>query len=372
MRRGITPVVAIVLLLMMTVAASGGAYAWISSTTEQAQDEASRSLATHLDVRESRCAGTRAVVGIKNNGDRTLADDTVTAYLSADSDLVATREKNVSDAAVLQPGGFTTLYLSFTAVMDAGRTYTVEVRFPDSDAAVTATCDAGSTGLVNYWSFDEDDRDADTGPYHDLVQGNDAFLSDENTSNGDGDSPATLTTGIIGDALLHDGIDDATHLPITINDFDTREGPITLSAWVKPVTMPAETSVVVGDGWGWEIGFTANSVQQIYARTQGTYGATPVSTGEWYMLTITHDHGPDPSDLTDTTAKFYVNDTLQATVTRDVSSGSDYIEGTYYIGGDGGSPTIPDEFFNGVVDEVRIFDRPISERAVTELYEAGR
>jgi flagellar basal body-associated protein FliL len=48
-------VIAIILLLMMAVATAGGAYVWLTSITEQAQEDAETSLATRVEAVGIQC-----------------------------------------------------------------------------------------------------------------------------------------------------------------------------------------------------------------------------------------------------------------------------------------------------------------------------
>lgn len=54
-KKGITPVIAIVLLLMMTVGAVGGAYAWFSQIIQDAQDTANQDLESEMNMFGLEC-----------------------------------------------------------------------------------------------------------------------------------------------------------------------------------------------------------------------------------------------------------------------------------------------------------------------------
>lgn len=81
---------------------------------------------------------------------------------------------------------------------------------------------------------------------------------------------------------------------------------------------------------------------------------TPVHTGIWYKLTYTYDG---------LTARFYVNGVLKYTHQKAVlftSNTYDLFIGRYE------DPLFP-YWFNGVIDEIRIYNKPLSQGAITQL-----
>jgi len=73
-RKGITPVIAIILLLMMTVAIAGGAYVWFTQIGEQSRERAEESLNRGVEIVELRCDATndQIITTLKNSGDSEL------------------------------------------------------------------------------------------------------------------------------------------------------------------------------------------------------------------------------------------------------------------------------------------------------------
>lgn len=160
-RRGITPVIAVTLLLGMTVAASGGAYAWISQVQQQAQEEASQGLATRLDVKDAVCTRYGNVeVSIKNNGDAMLtATESDIFVRDGDGDLVSQRTGiDISGATWRQPGGFGavsgTIGTDFAYLFVSNRNvpHTVAVYAPYDNATVeyylNTTKDSGTVNTT--------------------------------------------------------------------------------------------------------------------------------------------------------------------------------------------------------------------------------
>lgn len=82
MSKGITPVIAIILLLLMTVAAAGAAYIWISRVQEQISSQTSTGLEANLQQMYMRLGidsvwnqTTRLCLTIRNQGMESLSED---------------------------------------------------------------------------------------------------------------------------------------------------------------------------------------------------------------------------------------------------------------------------------------------------------
>ncbi len=144
-RHGIAPVVAVVLLLLMSVTAAGGSYAWITTTTQQAQTGASESLATGVAFRDIDCRGINVSFGMTNTGDRQLASTEARVLVSADGDLVGSSTTTVSDAGFRRPGGFGREHVLLDETTDRGRAYQIEVTFPMDDLTVQRGCESQGT-----------------------------------------------------------------------------------------------------------------------------------------------------------------------------------------------------------------------------------
>ncbi|MDY6762027.1 MAG: archaellin/type IV pilin N-terminal domain-containing protein, partial [Candidatus Nanohaloarchaea archaeon] len=129
MRKGITPVVAMVLLLMMTVAAAGAAYVWTQGIITGQQEEAEEQLNTEITVRDLQCTASNGNVEffLDNTGSQTVQASDVTVYLYsvADGSLVNNVATSHSDLAPGDSWGPSTV--SFDAAdMTAGNEYRVE------------------------------------------------------------------------------------------------------------------------------------------------------------------------------------------------------------------------------------------------------
>jgi len=209
------------------------------------------------------------------------------------------------------------------------------------------------TDLVGEWHFDEG-------------SGTTATDSSEYENNGTING-ATWTTGKLGSALNFDGVDDyidcGHDASLDITD------KITIMLWVK--------SAVAGKGgpnagpickaeegidWSWQLRYNA-PIEGNYMGFQfngDPEGSTWVSVkhdlslGEWYHIAGTFD-GTD--------IKCYLNGIEKDTNTISAIKGG---SSTLFIGQDGW-----DNIFNGVIDEVKIYNRALSAEEIKADYEAG-
>ncbi len=145
MRKGITPVVAMVLLLMMTVAAAGAAYIWTQGIISGQQEEAEQQLDTEITVRDLQCTASNGEIDffLDNTGSTTVEAGDITVYLYsvADDSLVNTLDTSASDLA---PGDEWDSTESFdSSDMDAGNDYRVEFEFTNQGSyTISERCQA--------------------------------------------------------------------------------------------------------------------------------------------------------------------------------------------------------------------------------------
>jgi hypothetical protein len=162
---------------------------------------------------------------------------------------------------------------------------------------------------------------------------------------------ASWTVGRFGEALSFDGIDDRVDLPALGMFYDNA---FTLGAWVKK--QGTKTDVAVVGSWvgreqnGGPMLWVHNSIGRHYLtlnKTAATYldsGRAPAA-GQWQYLTATYDG---------TTARFYVDGVETASRAYAANVGD---SNTWRIGAYGPGPM---GFFDGVIDEVRIYSRALS------------
>ena len=197
---------------------------------------------------------------------------------------------------------------------------------------------AAPAGLVAGYGFEE---------------GTGAAVTDASTSGNSGSvsGAARTPSGRFGQALSFDGVNDIVSVP-DANSLDLTSG-MTLEAWVKPSAL--------GSAWRTAIlkERTGNLVYGLYAGTntgkpageawigdyQEIFGTSALPLNTWTHLTVTFDGA---------TERLYVGG-IQ-TASRTVTGAMTPSTGALKIGGN----TVWGEWFQGLIDEVRIYNRALS------------
>jgi len=201
-------------------------------------------------------------------------------------------------------------------------------------------------GLVGYWRFDEETGSTakDSSPY-----GNDGTIYG-----------ATRVRGIIGKALEFDGVDDYVEVSDSPELRLVNGGTIVF--WVKLATLsqPYNYPGVLHkwDGTnGWKITYSSLANRFAFERRNGGT-ANSISSNkndwqanEWYCLAFVDDAGASKLYI-------YVNGELDNTGTRNIAIG----EYTGSLRLSYGS------YFNGTIDEVRIYNRALSPGEIKIIY----
>ncbi|HHE76850.1 MAG TPA: LamG domain-containing protein [Candidatus Parcubacteria bacterium] len=213
-------------------------------------------------------------------------------------------------------------------------------------------------GLVGYWSFDGSTINGTT--VQDLSgNGNDGTIHG-----------ATPTIGKVGQALSFDGVDDYVDCgndeSLNITD------EITVSAWVKPVSTNSNWPTVVAKWSGnsyyelYTLGIQNYKLQAEVTTNNGNfYRETTndvITLNEWQFLVMTYDSSISKF-------KLYRNGNLVQQWT-DVSGTMSTSNKPAIIG----SVLRNDNLyyhFNGLIDEVRIYNRALSAEEIEELYHIG-
>ena len=167
-------------------------------------------------------------------------------------------------------------------------------------------------------------------------------------------------SGKYGASLSFDKTDDYVDLDSAASDMPSGTTNVTLSAWIKPTTFATNRSIVVyggtasNKGYGIGVGNTASKANM---SINGTYysGSSTLSASQWYHIVGVYDH---------TNVKLYVNGVLDLTqsVTSSVTSDT-----TLRIGMEPSRSM----YFDGQIDDVKIFNYPLSAAQVRKLFNEG-
>jgi hypothetical protein len=199
---------------------------------------------------------------------------------------------------------------------------------------VTLTVAPPATGLVGAWSFDE---------------ASGAAADASGNGNTGTVSGATRIAGQYGGALSFDGVNDW----VTVNDSNSLDvNRMTLEAWVRPTAVTDWRTVLLKEQPGQLVyslyASTDNNRPSGHVFTNGDIalrGPTALAANTWAHLAFTWDG---------TTTRMYVNGTQVATAA--LSGNAVTSTGALRIGGN----SVWGEWFAGVIDEVRIYNRALS------------
>jgi len=206
-------------------------------------------------------------------------------------------------------------------------------------------------GLVAYYNFDE------------------GFGTTLHDISGTGNSGTLVngpnwTKGKYGGALKFDGTDDYVNCgkDESLNITDA----ITIAAWVKASAYAGDGRIIVDKNSRYFLGLLWNGKPQfrLYLSTleySDLVADDAVTLDQWYHLVGTYDMNGGANNQ-----KFYINgeEKKNATQTASIQDNLNFI---LYMGG---SPSR--DPFNGLIDEVRIYNRALSEEEIRYLYNKGK
>ncbi len=205
-----------------------------------------------------------------------------------------------------------------------------------------------TTGLVGHWPLDELNG----------VIANDASGQD---LNGALDRGVTFdkdkTNGKIEGALVFDGVDDHINLPDIDNNL---ESSFSVSAWVNPSNAEGSYQGIVGSSTSGGFMMFVNKGKLGFTVSTSESGRKLISEGiiqnnVWQMITCTFDG----SEM-----RWYING---ENIHSEAFSGTLKDKDVAWIGWSGWS----DEYFEGAIDDVKLFNNSLTKQQVSSLFEEG-
>jgi len=248
-------------------------------------------------------------------------------------------------------------YYQSRAAMTVGKTGLTSVKINASQANKL------TSGLVGYWTFDGQDTN-----WTSATAGTTADKSPAGTNTGTltGMSRSTSPAiGKVGQGMYFDGSND--YVDAGNNASLALLGSMTISAWIKSNTNVVYRGIV----------------------SKHTYWATPYEFKlfENKLMNYSGDDDGGCMNNTASTNSISFNQWQHVVFVRNSSSGLEtfYINTVQDSGGWQSSGCIVDEgavvtignadggnFFNGSIDEVRVYNRALSQSEITELYNQGQ
>ncbi len=235
----------------------------------------------------------------------------------------------------------------------------------------TSTAYSYSSGLVGYWTFDGKNMVPNVRDSSGL--GNHGYIT--------GQSSTTTYPGRIGQALVFDGIDDNVNAGSASSLKPSL--PISISTWVKLDSIHPTLSVPlvafrdgenhngywlqVGPDKSVQVNFGSNTSCNVTSRRTGSTGANKIEVGNWYHIVGTIRG--------DTDMNIYINNVSES-LSYTGSGGSITYSGSSALrigtSAIGGGPGCVPVYADGLIDEVRVYNKALSQSEVKQLYGLGR
>jgi glucose/arabinose dehydrogenase len=208
-----------------------------------------------------------------------------------------------------------------------------------SEVAVTVSNSAPPpTGLVLAYGFEE-------------TSGTTANDSSTALNNGTINGPVSTTGGKYGRALSFDGVNDRVDVP-DASSLDLTTG-MTLEAWVKPTTLSGWRTAILKERGTNDLVYALYASNGAKPRAENFTGAENAAVGAaalplnaWSHIASTYDG----SNL-----RFYLNGALVAT--KAATGSMPNTANPLRIGGN----AVWGEYFSGLIDEVRVYNRTLTE-----------
>jgi hypothetical protein len=203
-------------------------------------------------------------------------------------------------------------------------------------------------GLVGHWAFNE-------------VAGSTAADASSNGHTG-AITGASWTTGRIGGALNFDGNDYVDMGDVL--DFPS-PADFTIAAWINPTTIDTSDQRTIVSKWAgsgsnertfrFEIEKDRTMVVLLAAKENVVKGNTVLQTGNWYHVALTVSQS-------DNTVRLYVNGIEEDANTNFTTSLGNSSQPLHI-----GNRSDNSQFYNGLIDDVRIYDSALSSGEVNAL-----
>ncbi len=202
--------------------------------------------------------------------------------------------------------------------------------------------DVDDSGLVAYYSMDESSGTA---------------VEDVTTNTNDGTASGTVVVeGKHGDSRSFNGSSDYISVPAgSGTSLDIDSNPVTLEAWIKPNSLTEEQHIISRgtrgtEGYGLAINYDPGFVSVGLHGASNFAGTTTLQVGEWYHIV---------GIVNGSSSSIYVNGKLDSTGTVDIdASDLDMHIGSSWNG------TAEDYFFDGDIDEVRIYNGTLTSTEI--------
>lgn len=221
-------------------------------------------------------------------------------------------------------------------------------------ASANASSPVVPENLISLWKAEGDASDS-VGPHH-----------------GEAKNGVTFDSGVRGLAFRFNGLDQYVDIG---NPAGLRiSGSFTLAAWVKSEGVPSGSGATIIAKWGQNIhtdayalslrndgGLSPNGAVGVWGNCEcSAFTGGSMATNVWYHVAMTYDSANGDNRL-------YINGQLAAS--RNRYGGTTPSDRPVQIGREG---TSANRYFNGLIDEVRVYNRAITMDEIWTIYTAER
>ena len=217
----------------------------------------------------------------------------------------------------------------------------------------SSTDELVTSGLAGHWSFDDG-----------TINGTTVTDVSGSGNNGTLIGNTNQAAGKIREALLFDGDGDVVNTNIRPNEIDST--PVSFFAWVKIASGAAVDgrqkifSGYAGGADRWDFEYISDKLRfAAYGAGVTAVGATTLNEDTWYHVGFVWTPGQD--------VKLYFNGAEDGS--NAVSNSSLDVGVSFHIGGRAG---LSEKEWEGLIDDVRIYNRALTEEEITQLYSMGQ
>lgn len=219
---------------------------------------------------------------------------------------------------------------------------------------------ATSEGLVGYWDMDDNNVNGTT-VYDKSGQGNNATL-------GDGSTPTTYPSSAVGKLREARSFDGGDYMAVTSGDltkFEAGTLDFTISVWVKQTSY--STQVIAAqmdandDGWRFLSPSTNGRITCSVDAIDIASDTGVMSDAEWHLATCVIDR--------DGNGQMYIDGVASGSA---VAINSEVMSITSNVVRIGRSPYDSVWYWNGSIDEVKIYNRALSATEVLQNYNSSK